>query len=88
MSTRIILAKIYAMRRILLVILMIGFVSISSALSQGKCFEKGDILLNAGFGIGNHEDLSEFFIPNFRFSAGFGVHDYVDVGPYLFIYWF
>ncbi|MEZ5009871.1 MAG: hypothetical protein R2753_17105 [Chitinophagales bacterium] len=64
-------------------IVLISFLSIQHANAQSKCFEKGNILLNPGIGFGTTSAGSGFFWPNFIFSADFGVHDYVSVGPYV-----
>ncbi|MCP4124505.1 MAG: hypothetical protein GY751_22400 [Bacteroidetes bacterium] len=74
---------------VFLALFLMGWGAESQA--QGKCFEKGNVLLNVGVNYGaryysSYGSLgyigSGFFLPNIFFSADFGVHDYVSVGPY------
>jgi len=72
---------------ILLSLFLLGWGAESHA--QGKCFEKGNVLLNVGINYGaryygSYGYLgSGFFNPNVFFSGDFAVHDYVSVGPYV-----
>lgn len=61
--------------------LILGIVFSSHA--QEKSFQKGNILLNPGIGLGSNYSNRGGFHPSFSFSADFGVHDYVSVGPYV-----
>jgi hypothetical protein len=75
---------------ILLIVLVTGA---SLSFGQSKCFEKGNVLLNPGIGFGERgfgrgwgwggSGWGTGFRPTVSFSADFGVHDYVSVGPYV-----
>lgn len=65
-------------------LLFIAFITIGSINAQDKCFWKGNILLNPGIGLGSNYGYGFGRVaPSFFFSADFGVHDYVSVGPYV-----
>lgn len=77
------LIKQNAMKKItiLLFVVLLGWQA-----NAQKCFEKGNVLLNPGVGllsnyVGNGYGYGVH--PSFFFSADFGVHDYVSVGPYV-----
>lgn len=63
-------------------ILALSLLIIAQADAQ-KCFQKGNVLLNPGIGLGSNYARNNGFNPSFFFSADFGVHDYVSVGPYV-----
>lgn len=71
------------MKKILLSVFTV--VVFAASLSAQKCFEKGNILLNPAVGMGSRGFgfVEREFRPSFLFSADFGVHDYVSVGPYM-----
>jgi hypothetical protein len=77
----------------LLILLTVLITGASLSFGQTKCFEKGNILLNPGVGFGERGwgrglgllpgYYGRGFRPTVSFSADFGVHDYVSVGPYV-----
>jgi len=56
---------------------------IFSNYAQDKCFQKGNVLLNPGIGLGSNYSSYTGFQPSLSFSADIGVHDYVSAGPYV-----
>jgi hypothetical protein len=70
------------MKKLLLIpVLILGM---SLQVNAQKSFQKGNVLLNPGVGIGsNYGAFYGGFRPSVFFAADFGVHDYVSVGPYV-----
>lgn len=70
---------------IILLLLILGTMGTISTVKAQKAFRKGNILLSPGIGLGQNYhryDGYNRFGPSVFFSADFGVHDYVSVGPY------
>lgn len=70
------------MKKLLAIVVLIF--ALSFQLEAQKSFQKGNVLLNPGVGLGsNYGLIYSGFRPSVFFSADFGVHDYVSVGPYV-----
>lgn len=75
------------MKKVLAIVVMLFALSFQA--DAQKSFEKGNVLLNPGFGVGSNYGfgrgfgVGRGFAPSVIFSADFGVHDYVSVGPYV-----
>jgi hypothetical protein len=71
------------MKKTMLVLFVCALLFGANKAVAQKSFEKGNILLNPGLGLGS-VGLGENYSSNlaFFFSADFGVHDYISAGPY------
>jgi hypothetical protein len=67
--------------KLVVLVIMLLFAEHSNA---QKSFEKGNVLLNPGVGLGS-AGFGRAYDNNIAvfFAADFGVHDYVSVGPYI-----
>ena len=66
----------------MMILLILGLATTAQA---QKSFRKGNVLLSPAIGLGhNYYGYGDYnsLSPSFFFSADFGVHDYVSVGPY------
>ena len=76
-------SKKIKMKKQILILLILAIGTTCSVQAQ-KAFRKGNILLSPAVGVGHnyHHGKYNSLNPSFFFSADFGVHDYVSVGPY------
>ena len=69
------------MKKLLLIPIIL--LALTFQVDAQKSFQKGNVLLSPGVGIGSNYGLFyNGFRPSVFFAADIGVHDYVSVGPY------